>query len=189
MRNRLAQGEAAPDFTFSCGDGVTLRLSDLRGRKVLLAFFRNAACALCNLRVRQFIRRYSQWQQQGLEVVAVFESPDSAMTHYVGKQEAPFPLLPDPQAEIYDQYGVEVSEDKFQATIKDSNTQAFIAEAAAEGFALIHQEGANMHRIPAEFLIDENGIIQIVHYGSLVTDHLPIEVIDRFAGVTNTGTL
>lgn len=189
MRNRLAPGEAATDFTYNGGDGVTLRLSDLRGRKVLLAFFRNAACALCNLRVRQFIRRYSQWQQQGLEVVAVFESPDSTMSQYVGKQETPFLLVPDPQAEIYDQYGVEVSEDKFQATIKDSNTQSFIAEAAAEGFALIHQEGSNMHRIPAEFLIDENGIIQIVHYGRLVTDHLPIEVIDRFAGITNNDTL
>lgn len=185
MRNPLSPGAIAPDFTFTGVDGVPLRLSDLRGRKVLLAFLRNAACALCNLRVRHFIRHYIQWSLQGLEVVAVFESSDSNMSQYVGRQEAPFPLIADPQADLYDLYGVEVSEEKLQATIADSKTQTFVAEAAAEGFALTPEEGSNMHRIPAEFLINEEGIVQVVHYGRLVTDHLPLDVIDRFADVTH----
>lgn len=185
MRNPLSSGMEAPDFTFIGIDGAPLRLSDLRGRKVLLAFLRNAACALCNLRVRHFIQRYNGWHLQGLEVVAVFESPDSSMLQHVGRQEAPFPLFANPLADLYTLYGVEVSEEKVQATIADSNTQTFVAEAAAEGFALTTEEGANMHRIPAEFLIDENGILQVVHYGRLVTDHLPLDVIDRFAAVTD----
>lgn len=186
MRNPLSPGTTAPDFTFSGVDGVALRLSDLRGRKVLLAFLRNAACALCNLRVRHFIRHYNQWSEQGLEVVAVFESPNSNMSQYVGRQEAPFPLIADPQADLYNLYGVEVSEEKVQATIADLKTQTFVDEAAAAGFALTPEEGSNMHRIPAEFLINENGIIQVAHYGRLVTDHLPLDVISDFADVTNT---
>jgi thioredoxin-dependent peroxiredoxin len=181
MRIPLTKGAVAPDFTFRDVDGVPVRLSDLRGRKVLLAFFRNAGCALCNLRVRHFIRRHKEWSRQGLEVVAVFESPDSNMSRYVERQEAPFPLIADPKAGIYDLYGVEVSEEKVQATMADSNTQRFVAEAAAEGFALIHEEGSNFHRIPAEFLIDEKGIVRVAHYGSLVTDHLPLDVINCFA--------
>lgn len=187
MRDPLFSGMEAPDFTFIGVDGIPLRLSDLRGRKVLIAFLRNAACALCNLRVRHFIRRYNQWHLHGLEVVAVFESPDSSMLQHVGKQEAPFPLCADPQGDLYKLYGVEVSEEKVQATIADSNTQTFVAEAAAEGFPLTPEEGSNMHRIPAEFLIDESGILQIVHYGRLVTDHLPLDVIDRFAGIADNG--
>ncbi|MEW9702524.1 peroxiredoxin family protein [Paenibacillus sp. SI8] len=183
MRNPLSPGVAAPDFTFIGVDGSSLYLSNLRGRKVLLVFLRNAACALCNLRVRHFIRRYKEWHLQGLEVVAVFESPQSNMSLYVSRQEAPFALIADPLAELYDLYGVEVSEEKLQATIADSNTHVFVAEAEAEGFALTPEEGSNMNRIPAEFLIDENGIIQVAHYGRLVTDHMPLEVIDRFANV------
>lgn len=181
MANLLTEGSAAPDFPFTGTDGASLRLSDLRGRKVLLAFFRNAACALCNLRVQQFIRRYDEWSRDGLEIVAVFESPVSSLTQYVGRQEAPFPLIADPQAELYDLYGVEVSEEKLQATIADEKTHLVVAEAAAEGFALTPEEGSNMNRIPAEFLIDENGIVQVAHYGRLVTDHLPLDVIGGFA--------
>ncbi|MGO4268807.1 peroxiredoxin family protein [Paenibacillus sp. TAF58] len=181
MRMPLSKGEVAPDFTFTGIDGVPLQLSDLRGRKVLLAFFRNAACAMCNLRVRHFIQRYNQWRLQGLEIVAVFESPDANMSQYVSRQDAPFPLIADPQADLYDLYGVEVSEEKVQATIADTITQKFVAEAAAEGFALTKEEGSNFYRIPAEFLIDNNGIIHEAHYGQLVIDHIPLDVIDRFA--------
>lgn len=60
MKNELSPGTFTPDFTFSRSDGSTQLLSVLRGRKVLLAFFRNSACALCNLRIRHFIRRYKE---------------------------------------------------------------------------------------------------------------------------------
>jgi hypothetical protein len=36
-------------------------------------------------------------------------------------------------------------------------------------------------RIPAEFLLDENGVVQVAHYDRLVTDHLPMDAIDRYA--------
>ncbi|KRE46338.1 peroxiredoxin family protein [Paenibacillus sp. Soil724D2] len=181
MRMPLSKGDIAPDFTFTGINGVPLQLSDLRGRKVLLAFFRNAACAMCNLRVRHFIRRYNQWSLLGLEIVAVFESPETSMSQYVGRQDAPFPIIADPQADLYNLYGVEVSEEKVKATMADANTQKFVAEAAAEGFTLTPEEGSNFYRVPAEFLIDDNGIVQDAHYGQLVIDHLPLDVIDRFA--------
>lgn len=181
MFNTLSPGTPAPDFAYPRSDGTIVRLSDLRGRKVLLAFFRNAACAMCNLRVRHLIRRYEQWHALGLEAIAVFESPASSLEEHVARQQAPFPLIADPEARLYSLYGVEVSEAKVEATIADPRTKSFIAEAEAEGFALRHEEGSNFHRIPAEFLIGEDGIVRFAHYGELVTDHLPLDAIDRFA--------
>ncbi|CAG7622999.1 Putative peroxiredoxin [Paenibacillus solanacearum] len=183
MSIRLSPGDIAPDFVFTGIDGTSVRLSDLRGKKVLVAFFRNAACALCNLRVRHFIRRYDAWQRLDLDVVAVFESPADSLSRHVGRQEAPFPLIGDPEARLYALYGVEVSEAKVQATIADAATKTFVAQAEAEGFALTPEAGSNMNRIPAEFLIDENGIVAVAHYGRLVTDHLPLDAIDRFASL------
>ncbi|MBW7460134.1 redoxin domain-containing protein, partial [Paenibacillus sepulcri] len=148
-------------------------------------FFRNAACAMCNLRVRHYIRSYDQWSRHGLEIIAVFESPETSISRHVGQQEAPFPIIADPEAKLYDLYAVEVSEEKTQATMADPNTETFVKEAAAEGFALTREEGANFHRIPAEFLIDEKGIIQMAHYGRLVTDHLPLDVIEHFVTEDN----
>mgnify|MGYP000869525657 CR=1 FL=1 len=56
------------------------------------------------------------------------------------------------------------------------------AEAEEAGNRLTPEEGANFHRVPAEFLIDERGIVRLAHYGDLLIDHLPLETIDRFAG-------
>jgi peroxiredoxin Q/BCP len=78
---------------------------------------RNAACALCNLRVHELITHYPALSQHGLVVIAVFESPHAAMLEYVGRQDAPFPLLADPEAQLYDLYSVEASEAKLAHTI------------------------------------------------------------------------
>lgn len=181
MIQRLQPGMIAPTFTVSdiCGNPVALE--SYRGRKVLLSFFRFSACAMCNLRVHQFIERYPQWERQGMDVIAVFESPIANMKTYVGTQNAPFPLIADPSADLYELYGTETSEEKVQATLADARTKTFVAEASAAGFELTPEKDSNFLRIPAEFLIDENGIVQVAHYNQLITDHLAFTVIDHFA--------
>lgn len=181
MTHQLQQGMIAPDFRTVDHLGNPISLDSYRGRKLLLAFMRNSACALCNLRVHHLINRYPDWQRQGMDVVAVFESPEESMRTYVGTQNAPFPLVADPKARLYDLYGVETSEEKVRMTIADSNTKAFTEEAAAAGYALTPEEGSNFHRIPAEFLIDESGIVRLAHYSRLITDHLALATIDSFA--------
>lgn len=181
MTHQLQQGMAAPNFQTVDHCGNPISLDNYRGRKVLLAFMRFSACALCNLRVHQFIDRFPDWQRQGLDVIAVFESPEANMRTYVGTQNPPFPLVADPKASLYDLYSVETSEEKLRMTMADANTKKFAEAAAAAGFALTPEEGSNFNRIPAEFLIDERGIIQLAHYSRIVTDHLPLAVIDRYA--------
>lgn len=180
MIQQLQSGDPAPLFQAIDHNGKSVSLENYRGRKVFLAFFRFSACALCNLRVHQFIQRYPEWQLQGLEIIAVFESPEKNLFTHVGKQNAPFPLIADPATAIYDLYGVETSEDKVQATLSDPDLKAAIAEAEAAGFPLTPEEGSNFHRIPAEFLIDETGILRTAHYSRILTDHLPFEAIEHF---------
>ncbi|MBY0160261.1 redoxin domain-containing protein [Paenibacillus lautus] len=185
MNNWLQSGEYAPVFQSVDQNGNIVSLEAYRGRKVLLAFFRNAACALCNLRVHQFIQRYPQWQDPyHLDVICFFESPEAALHRYVGQQDAPFPLIADPNAELYALYGVETSADKTRATLAQPNVHEYTDEAEAAGFKLTPEEGSNFNRIPAEFLIDERGIVRIAHYGRLITDHLPYETIERYAAET-----
>lgn len=182
MTYPLQQGDTAPLFHAIDQNGNPVTLEQYRGRKVLLAFFRNSACALCNLRVHQFIQRYPEWQLHGLDVITLFESPELNLHNYVGKQNAPFPLIADPKAETYDLYGVETSEEKVKATLSLPDIhQKIEAEVTAAGFKLTPEEGSNFNRIPAEFLIDEEGNIQIAHYNRLIIDHLPFDTIDRFA--------
>ena len=93
------------------------------------------------------------------------------------------PIVADPYAWLYDLYGVETSEEKVDATIAHPETAGFIENAAMAGFPLTHEEGANVHRIPADFVIGPDLILRRVHYAKLITDHLPLAEIEIAAGL------
>ncbi len=176
---RIQAGTIAPSFAARDSFGQPIDLEQYAGKWVLLSFFRNGACAICNLRVHRLIERFPDLQRQGLEVIAVFESPDLSIQEYVGQQAAPFPIVPDPDASLYALYGVEVSEDKVNATMTRPETPDVIAEAAANGFTLRREPGSNFYRLPAEFLIAPDGLVRIAHYGEYVYDHLEFDALER----------
>ena len=175
----LHPGMAAPHFTAQDLFGNTIDLSTLLGKPVLLSFFRNAACALCNLRVHHMIRQYPGYTQLGLIMIAVFESPREPMLAYVGRQDAPFPLLADPEARLYNLYGVETSAAKLAQTMAMPETAATVQAAAALGFPLIRETDSNFERMPADFLIGPDGLLLQAHYANQITDHLPFAVIEQ----------
>ncbi len=76
---KLQHGMSAPAFETLDLFGNPISLVAYRGHPLLLSFLRNAACALCNLRVHQLIERHADFQRAGLAVVVVFESPAAAM--------------------------------------------------------------------------------------------------------------
>lgn len=179
INTHLTVGSTAPDFEAEAAFGDRIDLKDYHGKLLLLSFFRNGACALCNLRVHQLIEKYPTYHARGLEMVAVFESPRSSILEYVGKQDAPFPIIADPTAALYQLYGVEVSEEKVNATMADPFGQQRIQEAAEHGFRLTPEPGSNFYRMPADFLIGRDGKIVEAFYSDLVGQHLAFEVIEH----------
>lgn len=175
----LQPGTPAPLFQAADLFGRTVDLAAYRGKPVLLSLLRNAACALCNLRVHQLILRYPAYQRAGLELIAVFESSREAMLQHVGKQDVPFPLIADPEGELYALYRAESSEAKVAKTMAMPATQQRIVEAAAQGFQLTPEPGSNFLRMPADFFISADGLLTNVHYAEYVWDHMPFAVIDE----------
>jgi len=183
----IESGTPAPLFQAADLFGSTVDLAAYRSTPVLLSFFRNAACAVCNLRVHHLITHYPDYRSAGLQVVAIFESPRESMLQYVGKQDAPFPLIADPNADLYSLYGLESSEAKIAATMALPATQQVIAEAAAQGFHLTEEAGSNFLRMPADFFIGPDGIVIQAHYANYVWDHMPFATIDELLGVAVSG--
>lgn len=172
---RLTIGTPAPDFTATVYRRDPLTLSSLRGSKLWLAFFRYAGCPLCNLRVHQMIQRYDSWQQQGLTIVAVFQAPVEDVEAHVGKQNAPFPIVCDPEERLYQLYGLESSLSGFLAP---GNLPA-VASATMAGFLPGTTHGTKT-RLPADFLIDRQGVIQDVFYAPIISEHIAFERVDTF---------
>jgi thioredoxin-dependent peroxiredoxin len=175
---RIQPGTTAPAFQVQDSFGNPIKLQDYAGKWLLLSFLRNGACAICNLRVHQLIQKFPVLQAHNLEVITIFESPSSSISQFVGKQAAPFPIIPDPEAKLYALYGVESSEEKVNSTMAKPETPALIGQAAANGFALTPEEGSNFYRMPADFLIAPDSSIQIAHYAEFVYDHLDFEKLE-----------
>jgi peroxiredoxin Q/BCP len=172
---RLQANDRAPEFATRDFLGAPVDLQSLRGRRVMLSFYRYASCPLCNLRMRDLIRSYDAWSTQGLSLVAVFQSPASSIATHVGRQDAPFPIVADPGMELYRSYCVE---QRWTAMLTPS-VLLNAARAMKAGMLPGRVEGP-ANRVPADFLICEDGVIDVAYYGTDVGDHLPLDQIERW---------
>jgi peroxiredoxin len=78
----LTQSSLAPDFTLESLDGKTMRLSDLRGKAVLLNFWATW-CGPCKIEMPWFVELQNQYASQGLQIVGV--AMDDASKEDIGK--------------------------------------------------------------------------------------------------------
>ena len=180
---KLTVGALAPVFATEDVFGRSITLSSFQGQPVLLSFFRNAACALCNLQVHKLIQAYPSLQEAGLSILAVFESPRENVLRHVERQKVPFPLVADPEARLYDLYAVETSPEKVAAAVAEMDKtwmKDLVMEAKNIGYELMHEEGSNFNRLPAEFLIGGSGRIEAAFYSERPGFHISFQEIDKF---------
>lgn len=107
MSNRpLAVGDLAPALALQTGAGETVRLSDFRGRKVVLYFYPKDDTPGCTKEACGFRDARPQFAQAHAVIFGV--SRDSVASHqrFAGKFRLPFPLLSDPDAAVCKAYGV-----------------------------------------------------------------------------------
>jgi peroxiredoxin len=157
--------------------GESFRLEDLRGRRVMLSFFRDAACPFCNLRVYELTNRYTEWKAAGLTVVTVFSSPADQVRAFVARRPRPFFMISDPELEIYRQYGVQ------QSTAALFKALLFKMHRIVGGVATGGRPKPNpdVRLVPAGFLVDEDGNITDSWYRRETSDHIPLERVQAFA--------
>jgi peroxiredoxin len=177
---RLEAGDPAKGFEVRDIHDRPVTLTDYEGKTLLLSFYRYAACPFCNLRVRRLCRAHPLLRERGLEMLAFFESPRESIEEYVGKAQAPFPIVPDPERVVYRAYGVESSWPKF---FRGAKRVVDLVVAASAGLLKHHPEG-DVHLVPADFLIGPDLVILAAHYGQDIGDHLPLDRIEALTGAS-----
>jgi peroxiredoxin len=107
--SRAAVGQTAPDFTTQTLDGNQIRLSQYRGKPVLLNFWATW-CAPCQDEMPLIQRASDIYKAQGLVVLAVNyqQTSTSSMKAFLRKVDARFPAVFDPSGQIAAAYGVNV---------------------------------------------------------------------------------
>ncbi|HVA54576.1 MAG TPA: redoxin domain-containing protein [Gammaproteobacteria bacterium] len=173
---RLVAPVKAPDFDVIDVRGNRIRLSNYRGRRVMLSFFRDASCPFCNFRCYELTHSCKEWRQRGLEIIAFFHSDDADILHYMARYPRPFIIIGDPNLEIYVKYGIERS---LWAVLRGTMLHIHrMLRGMTKG--PLPRMSADQLLVPADFLIDERGLIQEVYYGRDIGDHIPITRIRTF---------
>jgi peroxiredoxin Q/BCP len=101
-----AIGSVAPDFTLPADDGSTVRLSDLRGRRVVLYFYPKDDTPGCTTQACGFRDNYVEISEKDAIVFGI--SPDGVNSHvkFRTKFDLPFRLLADEDHKVAELYGV-----------------------------------------------------------------------------------
>jgi thioredoxin-dependent peroxiredoxin len=103
---KIEVGDIAPDFELPGTGGRTYRLSDYRGRNVVLAFYPGDATRVCTAQFCSYRDNGDQLDRLDAEVLGV--SPQSVGSHerWMQEQSLNVPLLADEQLDVSKSYGV-----------------------------------------------------------------------------------
>ena len=105
MAVTLEAGDRAPAFALRDQDGNMHRLSDYRGRTVVLYFYPRDETPGCTAEACSFRDHFDEITEEGAVILGV--STDSAASHqkFRAKHDLPFPLLVDADAKVATVYG------------------------------------------------------------------------------------
>ena len=141
----LKIGDKAPAFEVLNQKGETVRLSDFKGRKVLLFFYPKASTPGCTAEACNLRDNYQELQSRGYEVIGVSADTEKKQLNFSEKYELPYNLLADTDRKVIEAYGV-WGPKKFMG-----------------------REYDGIHR--TSFVIDENGVIEGVITKVKTKDH------------------
>lgn len=152
---RLDTGDKAPDFTLANHDGSKVKLSALKGQKVILYFFPAALTPGCTKEATDFNSNLKALNKAGYEVLGVSPDAVAKMAKFQTAHKLKFALLADEDLAVHKKYGAYGTKSMYGRTY----------------------EGV----LRSTFVIDEKGKIEQALYNVKATGH--VESLKKILGI------
>lgn len=129
MTTRLAPGDRAPDFDLADDAGGRIRLSDLRGQRVVVYAYPAAMTPGCTKQACDFRDSLDELDAAGLNVVGI--SPDSPekLAAFRAAEGLTFPLASDPDKVVLTAYGAYGEKKLYGKTVVGVIRSTFVIDA------------------------------------------------------------
>lgn len=141
----LEKGAEAPYFEGVDENGKTIKLTDYKGKKLILFFYPKDNTPTCTVEVCNLRDNYSLLQNKGYELLGVSGDSEKKHQNFIKKHNLPFPLLADTEKTVINEYGV-FGEKKMFGKIKEGIFRT-------------------------TFVIDENGLVEQIFNKVKSKDH------------------
>lgn len=110
---KLKVGDKAPDFTVNDQDGNPVKLSSLKGKKVVLYFYPKDMTPGCTAEACNLRDNYNSMVRRGYEILGVSTDSEKSHKKFADKEKLPFRLLADTEKAIHDAYGTWVEKSMY----------------------------------------------------------------------------
>ncbi len=101
----LKEGSKAPAFSLVADDGKTIKLSDLKGKRVILFFYPKANTPGCTQESCDFRDEIAAFKKHQAVVLGVSRDTPESQKKFKDKYQFPFHLLSDPDHAVHEAYG------------------------------------------------------------------------------------
>ncbi|HXF42336.1 MAG TPA: thioredoxin-dependent thiol peroxidase [Pyrinomonadaceae bacterium] len=102
----IKEGTKAPDFTGKDQNGNKIKLSELKGQKVVLYFYPKDDTPGCTKEACSFRDGFAKFKRKGIKVLGVSVDDESSHQKFIEKYNLPFDLIADTDKKIVQKYGV-----------------------------------------------------------------------------------
>lgn len=143
---RLEVGDKAPAFSLKDADGNTVKLSDYKGRKVIVYFYPAASTPGCTKQACDFRDSLGELNEAGLDVVGISPDKPEKLAKFRDNEALTFPLLSDPDRKVLTEWGAFGEKTMYGKTVQGV--------------------------IRSTFVVDEKGAIEIARYNVKATGHV-----------------
>ena len=184
---KLKDRDEAPCFSAIDINGEKVEINKDNKKKTLLCFFRYSGCPWCNLAIYRLTQMAPDLEAQGVTIVCFVQSTrESIVNNVINRHDPkpPFTVVPDPDKIIYGLYGVEENALKYFTSLRKAPD--WIYSSYTLHFKQPEIDGS-VTLVPAQFLIDSDGTIIKVHYGTDYADDMTYsEIKDAIASYMTT---
>lgn len=178
-------GSIAPDFEGVQTDGTKRRLSDFRGRRVLLSFFRFAACPVCLYNIDRLKQQAKMLSDADIVTICVFRSTPMNIQYFAKASVGDDSLaLSDEKGKSYTKFGTPKSIKSgmigFSEMAKNMKKYSSYMDIVGMGKDILGTNMAKLTYLPADFMINEDGVVVDLLRATSAKDTMSFERVEAF---------
>lgn len=142
---KLKEGSKAPDFGLTDANGKTVRLSDFKGRKVVLYFYPKDMTPGCTIEACNFRDNFQEFKSNNIVILGI--SLDNELSHkkFAEKYNLPFTLLCDKDGKACRKYGVYGKKSMYGKTFYGINRSTFLIDKSGNILKIFPKVDVKVH--------------------------------------------